>query len=129
MIDLEFLLLGWPSYLLYLSLFSLVMREYFGSLVLANWRNEKQAMRFRRDQKVFEIITRICLIFYSLILWFFGIALRDLIVSLAGLLLLTVVTLHWVLRRKYFLVCLLALSLFLIYSFILLQLTPIQSWF
>jgi hypothetical protein len=129
MIDLTFLLLGWPSYLLYLSLFSLVLEEYLGSLVLTHWRDEAGARRFRRGQRVFGLLARTGLLSYGFILWFLGLAWRDWMTCTAGLLLLSLTTLQGVLKRRYFFLCLLSLLLFLVYGSLLLQLTPVQSWF
>jgi hypothetical protein len=129
MIDLQFLLLGWPSYLLYLSLFSLVLEEYLGSLVLNHWRDRAKARRFRRGQRAFGLLARAGLLSYGFILWFLGLAGREWMTSTAGLLLLTLTTLQGVLKRRYFFLCLLSLLLFLVYAFLLLQLTPVQSWF
>jgi hypothetical protein len=129
MIDLEFFLLGWPSYLLYLSLFSLVLEEYLGSLVLAHWRDKTEARRFRRGQRAFGLLARAGLLSYGFILWFMGLALKEWVTCTTGLLLLSLTTLQGVLRRRYFFLCLLSLLLFLVYAFLLLQLTPVQSWF
>jgi len=128
MIDLTFLLLGWPSYFLYLSLFSLTLEEYFASSVLANWRDREKALRFRRGQRFFAIIARTGFLLYGLSLWFLGVAQREGIICLAGLLFLTLTVLFTTLRKKYLAACLLALSLFLIYGLILLQFAPF-AWF
>ncbi|GEM_PF-6150221 len=129
MTDPQFLLLGWPSYLLYLSLFSLVLEEYLGSLVLTHWRDREEARRFRRGQRMFGLLARAGLLSYGFILWFLGLAGKEWMTCAAGLILLVLVTLQGVLKRKYFLLCLLSLLLFLVYAFLLLRLASVQAWF
>jgi len=76
-VNLTFLLTGWPSYLLYLGLLSLVLKEYFHSLVLAHWEERERALAYRRREGIFGALARGGLLSYGLILWLLGVATRD----------------------------------------------------
>lgn len=126
--DLAFLLTGWPSYLLYLGLFSLVLKEYFHSLVLAHWEERERALGYRRGERVFGALAGGGLLSYGLVLWLFGVASRDKITCLSGLSLLTLIILQASLTRRYFLYCLLAYLLFVLYGYLLLSLPVGWEW-
>ena len=117
MIDMLFLLASG-------AVLCLLARSALYSSMLQHWFDPNYAARLRLGERIFDILSKLFLFSLGMMLWLKGLFMGGRTQALGGLSLLLVLTLYSTLNRKYFLLTLLSLSLFLFYGLLLMQYVP-----